>query len=230
MRRQVIYKIVNPEWKVYIWQSNNWDKRYKQYFNLSCKPQVKIYNSLYKYWPNNHKFEIIREFEKHIDQEYLDFRETFYYNEYIQLGELLNLKECWWSRWTLSEESRKKLSESRKWKWTWDRAGRPRKWKKIPEYARKKMSEARKWKYIWINHPMRWKHHTQDTRDKISKWHLWMFVWSKSVLSKINEEDVIEMRRLHEHNWLNWLEISKIFNYNHSWTCKILKWKIRKHI
>lgn len=54
-----IYKIENPSGKIYIGQSINIEKRFKQYLRLDCKKQPKIYNSLKKYTPNNHIFEII---------------------------------------------------------------------------------------------------------------------------------------------------------------------------
>jgi group I intron endonuclease len=56
-----IYKITNPKGKIYIGQSINIDRRFKEYKTLQCKQQPKIYNSLKKYNPENHIFEIIEE-------------------------------------------------------------------------------------------------------------------------------------------------------------------------
>lgn len=55
-----IYKITNPKDKVYIGQSINIYRRWKQYFYLrrNCMG-VKLYNSLCKYGYANHIFEII---------------------------------------------------------------------------------------------------------------------------------------------------------------------------
>ena len=56
-----IYKIINPKGKIYIGQSTNIEKRFKYYKRLQCKGQQKLYNSLSKYGPENHIFEIIEE-------------------------------------------------------------------------------------------------------------------------------------------------------------------------
>ena len=57
-----IYKIINPNGKIYIGQSINIEQRWnKDYKTLRCKTQPKLYNSLKKYGPENHKFEIIEE-------------------------------------------------------------------------------------------------------------------------------------------------------------------------
>ena len=69
-----IYKITNPEGKIYIGQSINIEKRWKGYKNFHCKGQHKLYNSLKKYGPENHTFEIIEE----CIMEELDIREEFY--------------------------------------------------------------------------------------------------------------------------------------------------------
>ena len=57
-----IYKITNPHGKIYIGQTQNMEVRWKySYKNLTCKQQPKLYNSLKKYGPENHIFEIIEE-------------------------------------------------------------------------------------------------------------------------------------------------------------------------
>jgi group I intron endonuclease len=57
-----IYKITSPSGKVYIGQSINIQKRWKEYKKLyNCKNQVKLYNSFFKYGVENHQFEIIEE-------------------------------------------------------------------------------------------------------------------------------------------------------------------------
>jgi group I intron endonuclease len=56
-----IYKITNPKNKVYVGQSINIERRWKDYVGLRCKQQPKIYNSLRKYGVSNHTFEIIEE-------------------------------------------------------------------------------------------------------------------------------------------------------------------------
>lgn len=54
-----IYKITNPNNKVYIGQSINIKKRFISYKYLNCKSQIKLYNSFIKYDIKNHKFEIL---------------------------------------------------------------------------------------------------------------------------------------------------------------------------
>lgn len=56
---QGIYKITSPSGKIYIGQSTNIEKRISRYKTLSCKKQVKLYNSLKKYGWDLHLFEII---------------------------------------------------------------------------------------------------------------------------------------------------------------------------
>lgn len=59
-----IYKITNPENKIYIGQSINIEKRFKQYKKLDCKYQVRIYESLMFHGVENHVFEIVKECSK----------------------------------------------------------------------------------------------------------------------------------------------------------------------
>ena len=57
-----IYKITNPNGKVYVGQSKNIKRRWIEYNKLRrCKNQIKLYNSFQKYNPENHKFELIEE-------------------------------------------------------------------------------------------------------------------------------------------------------------------------
>lgn len=56
-----IYKITNPQGKIYIGQSININRRWYAYQNLERKSMgLKLYNSLNKYGPENHIFEIIK--------------------------------------------------------------------------------------------------------------------------------------------------------------------------
>jgi len=60
-----IYAIISPKNAVYVGQSKNIEKRFKNYYSLHCKRQIKIYNSLKKYGYKNHKFKIIRVCKPH---------------------------------------------------------------------------------------------------------------------------------------------------------------------
>jgi group I intron endonuclease len=56
-----IYKIVNPNGRIYIGQSTNIKVRWSKYKKLQCTDQPSLYNSLKKYSPEKHVFEIIEE-------------------------------------------------------------------------------------------------------------------------------------------------------------------------
>lgn len=58
-----IYKITSPTGRVYIGQSINIPHRWREYKNLECKSQTKLYRSFLKYGWVNHTFEIITECE-----------------------------------------------------------------------------------------------------------------------------------------------------------------------
>ena len=75
-----IYKITSPSGKIYIGQSINIIKRFKNYKCLSCKDQPIIYNSFKKHGVENHIFEIIEE----CTIEQLDEREIYWKQHYIE--------------------------------------------------------------------------------------------------------------------------------------------------
>jgi len=109
-----IYKIINPKGKVYIGQSWNIQNRFWHYFALSCKSQIKLYNSFLKYGVDNHKFEIIHELPEIITQEELNGWEIWYWQLEKHYGkQILNLREPG-SRGKNNEETKKKISENNK--------------------------------------------------------------------------------------------------------------------
>jgi len=81
-----IYKITNPNGKIYIGQSIDIIKRFKQYKSLDCKRQPKIYNSLLKYGIEQHIFEIIEE----CSETKLNEREIYWKQHYNTVNEGLN--------------------------------------------------------------------------------------------------------------------------------------------
>lgn len=107
-----IYKIINPKGKIYIGQSINIDHTWKyRYKNIEgCKKQPKIYNSLKKYGPETHSFDIIEE----CSLEQLNEREThwkIFYLAQVQ-GKWSKVLFCeLHDRWTgpKSEETKQKL-------------------------------------------------------------------------------------------------------------------------
>lgn len=106
-----IYKIINVKGKIYIGQSRNINKRFKQYQRLACKGQFKLYYSLLKYGVDTHKFEIIEECE--LNQ--LSVRERYWQDYYNVLADnglnlcLINGDDTY----NISEETRIKLSEGK---------------------------------------------------------------------------------------------------------------------
>jgi group I intron endonuclease len=75
-----IYKITNPNGKIYIGQSINIKHRWKYYSKMKCNDQPKLYNSFKKYGWENHIFEILEE----CSVEQLDKREIYYKQQIIE--------------------------------------------------------------------------------------------------------------------------------------------------
>lgn len=75
-----IYKITNPNGRVYIGQSRNIEKRFLRYKYHDCKSQTRLHRSLLKYNFSNHIFEIIEE----CDITQLNIRER-YWQEYYDV-------------------------------------------------------------------------------------------------------------------------------------------------
>lgn len=114
MNNPVIYKITSPSNKIYIGQSWNWIKRKSVYKRLSCKTQIKLYNSLYKYGYDNHIIEIIEILNPNISQNELNIKEIYWWNYYKELGtEMLNIRYPG-SNGRMSKESIRKMSNSLK--------------------------------------------------------------------------------------------------------------------
>lgn len=77
-----IYKITSPSNKIYIGQSINIEKRFKQYITFKSNSiGPKLFNSLNKYKPENHVFEIIEE----CSLEQLNEREIYWKQEIINM-------------------------------------------------------------------------------------------------------------------------------------------------
>lgn len=75
-----IYKITNPEGKVYIGQSTNIENRKIYYMYLKSKRQPKIYESIKKYGWEQHKFDIIEE----CSVDMLDLKEEEYKTKHVE--------------------------------------------------------------------------------------------------------------------------------------------------
>ncbi len=89
MKKCGIYKITNPKGKIYIGQSINIEKRFREYRYLGCKTQQLLYRSLFKYGIEKHLFEILIEC---LESE-LNDKERYYQDLYSAVGKNgLNLK------------------------------------------------------------------------------------------------------------------------------------------
>jgi group I intron endonuclease len=131
-----IYKITNPNGRIYIGQSTNIEARWDVYHRLKCKDQPSLYNSLQKYGPENHKYEVIEE----CIAEDLDKKEIFWGQHYDVLSNkhLNNRLGRGFGSFD-SEETRQKKSECHK--------GRSNYWlkgKTLSEEQKEKISKAKK--------------------------------------------------------------------------------------
>jgi group I intron endonuclease len=112
MKKIGIYKITSPSKKIYIGQSVDIYRRWLEHKRISEKYNTKLKNSLLKYGTETHIFEIIEE----CDVAILNDREAYWQDYYNSINLGLN---CFRTSSTdrtgyLCEESRKKISESRK--------------------------------------------------------------------------------------------------------------------
>ena len=131
-----IYKITNPNGRIYIGQTTDIKTRWNKYKKLSCKDQPSLYASLIKHKPENHIFEIIEECSEHnLDEreiywgEYYDVLSNKHLNNRLGRGfgsydsEETKIKksEChkgrsnyWLKGKTLSEDHKNKISKAKK--------------------------------------------------------------------------------------------------------------------
>jgi group I intron endonuclease len=103
-----IYKITNPENKIYIGQSNNIKRRWNYYINFRFISQAKLHESFKKYGYLNHTFEIIEE----CSIELLNERERYWQDYYNVLNNGLNscLVNTNFKKGVISEERKKQIS------------------------------------------------------------------------------------------------------------------------
>lgn len=103
-----IYKITNPNGRVYIGQSNNIQRRFYLYQKKICKKQKLLYRSLLKHGVENHKFEVIEE----CNLELLNERERYWqeYHNVLENGLNLCLVSTKDKKYVHSKESLIKIS------------------------------------------------------------------------------------------------------------------------
>lgn len=146
-----IYKILSPSGRVYIGQSNNIEKRFKDYKNLNnCKNQHKLYRSFLKYGVLSHTFEFIHECG--IDE--LNDLERYYQDLYnvIETGLNCLLTSTKERKLVFSKETLKRKSDAVK------GSKHPNWGKKSSAETCRKISENQKGKFI-----------SESTRKKISE-------------------------------------------------------------
>lgn len=107
-----IYKITNPNNKIYIGQSINIEKRWYHYKNNDCKSQRALYNSFIKYGADKHVFEIIEE----CDLKLLNEKEGYWQDYYNSVNKGLNCRRVSSLEKTgyLSQETKNKISKANK--------------------------------------------------------------------------------------------------------------------
>ena len=183
-----IYKITNPSKKVYIGQSWDLEKRRKNYSNNPSKGQLLIYNSIKKYGWSAHSFDIVCELPNDITQSILDQYEILYWSMHIDCNfKLMNIREPG-KGGKFSEESKKKLSFSKK-------GQQGMLGKKQSEETKKKISLAR-----LKNNWMRGKKHSEETKKLISEKskrprpaNKGRIPWNKGLTGTISEETRAKM-------------------------------------
>jgi len=104
-----VYKITSPTGKVYIGESGDIYSRWILYYRISCKNQIKLYNSLKKHGADSHTFEIIEECPQEIRRCRERYWQEFYDVLNPEKGLNCKLTECGDSKQIFSKESVHKM-------------------------------------------------------------------------------------------------------------------------
>lgn len=124
-----IYKIINPIGAVYIGKSLDLDRRLREYKNINCKLQSKLYASILEYGWNNHQFIILEECEEN----HINHLERYYQELYNCVKSGLNCV------YTSTKSKSGRLGEETKLKMSIAKKG-----KKDSEITKLKKSESAK--------------------------------------------------------------------------------------
>lgn len=171
-----IYKITSPSGSIYIGQSKDIEHRFYRYRTAQCKKQPALYAAIMKYGSDNLLFEIIHELPIDVDRNEMDSLEELYIQQYKECRfRLLNLTGGGKTNKELSDDTRRRLSESAKGKKYWlGRKHTPEAKEKIrkantgvvfTEERLRNMSESLKGKPS----PNKGKKMSQESKDKIRK-------------------------------------------------------------
>jgi group I intron endonuclease len=145
-----IYKITNPNGKIYIGQSVDIERRWYHYNKKDIRNQPLLNRSITKYGVENHKFEIVEE----CNIEQLNEREiywTYYYNAIHPYGLVLRIGG---RSGHLSEEMKRKI-------------GNGNKGKIVSDDTKQKISLSKMGNQYRLNTL-----HTKETKQKMSKSHI----------------------------------------------------------
>ena len=169
-----IYKIISPNNKIYIGQSNNILNRWKYYNSINCKNQTYLYHSLKKYGVKKHKFEIICQCDEselnNLEKYYIGLFQTFN-SEYG-----MNLREGGNNGGKQSKETILKRIENRR------RNGNYI----MSEETRKKISDAKKGKSIGEKNHFFGKKHSEETKQKMREKRLGKSPVNKGIKQQTN--------------------------------------------
>lgn len=103
----VIYKITNPQGKVYVGQTVDFNRRLSEYKRLDCDEQPALYNSFVKYGFDKHVVQIL---ESDISKENLNKLEIFYIEKEDSLRNGLNCSPGGYISPMKLKEARNKVS------------------------------------------------------------------------------------------------------------------------
>lgn len=110
-----IYKIQSPNNRVYIGQSWDIKRRWKDHKSTKAYKLRKLHASFMKYGVENHSFELLHELPKDINQKVLNTYEQLYMDLYRNCNiDLLNIKEGGNGFGKHSEETKSIIREKRK--------------------------------------------------------------------------------------------------------------------
>lgn len=185
-----IYKITSPSGKIYVGQSIDIEKRFKQYKSIyNSRNQTALFNSFKKYGIKKHIFEVIEE----CNIELLNKRERYWQDYYNVLKKGLNSKTTSidGKSGKLSQETILKMSKSLKGKKAWNKGvkgmflGR-----KFSDETKKKLTIANTGRF-----------YSKETREKIGK-------------NNSNSKIILDMNTgIYYHSIC---DLAKILNVNHS--------------
>lgn len=214
-----IYKITSPSGKVYIGQSWNIERRFRQYKGLNCKSQSSLYNSLIKYGYDDHEFKIIFEMPETTTKLHIDYVEVFYWRLEILAGSNMINLALPGSRGKASELTKSKQSSSMK-------------GKKHSQFTKDTISYIRTIRPNLGGRKNKGIVRTEENKKKISD-SLKARIDNKGQLhnmAKLTEEQVLEIRSKYIPRKYSTLKLAKEYNVSKTNIKDIINRKIWKHI